>query len=207
MLWKQRNKTIFHNRNYSSNLAAQITSQASDFYWCATDWRVANSFILKDIRWERPRSNWSKLNTDGSSMGNPGLAGGGVVIRDEMGNWMVGFSTITSSFEAELWALRDGLSICVERSSPSIEVELDAKAIIDILVQPTKSNSLVSLLLDDCRQLTSQIPQILFKHCYREANRVADHLARNRAKQNADFILFENPPVDLLAIFNSDLAG
>ena len=76
MLWKQRNKTIFHNRNYSSNLTAQITSQASDFYWCAADWRVANSFTLKDIRWERPRSNWSKLNTNGSSMGNMGLAGG-----------------------------------------------------------------------------------------------------------------------------------
>ena len=69
------------------------------------------------------------------------------MIRDEMGNWMVGFSRkirVTSSFEAELWALRDGLSICVEMSSLAIEVELDAKAIIDILVQPTQSNSLVS---------------------------------------------------------------
>ena len=72
---------------------------------------------------------------------------------------------------------------------------------------PTHSNSLVFPLLDDCRQLASQIPQIRFKHCYREANRVADHLARKGAKQNADFILFENPPVDLLAIFNFDLAG
>ena len=80
------------------------------------------------------------------------------MIRDEMGNWMVGFSRkigVTSSFEVELWALRDGLSICVERSSPAIEVELDAKAIIDILVQPIQSNSLVSPLLDDCRQLAS----------------------------------------------------
>ena len=132
------------------------------------------------------------------------------MIRDEMGNWMVGFSRkigVTSSFEVELWALRDGLSICVERSSPAIEVELDAKAIIDILMQPIQSNSLVSPLLDDCRQLASQIPQILFKHCYREANRVVDHLARKGAKQNDDYILFENLPVDLLAIFNFDLAG
>ena len=123
---------------------------------------------------------------------------------------MVGFSRkigVTSSFEAKLWALRDGLSICVDRSCPATEVELDAKAIIDILVQRTQSNSLFSPLLDDCRQLASQIPQIRFKHCYREAKRVADHLARKGAKQNADFILFENPPVDLLAIFNSDLAG
>ena len=69
---------------------------------------------MKCIRWERPRSDWRKLNTDGSSLGNLGLADGGGVIRDETGNWVVGFSRkigVTSSFEAELWALRDGLTI------------------------------------------------------------------------------------------------
>lgn len=50
-------------------------------------------------------------------------------------------------------------------------------------------------------------PKIRFKHYYREVNRVANHLARKGAKQNADFILFENLPVDLLAIFNYDLVG
>ena len=86
------------------------------------------------------------------------------MIRNEMENWMVGFSKrigVTSSFEAELWALRDGLSICVNRSCLSIEVEMDAKAIIDILVSPTQSNSLVSPLLGDYRQLASQIPMNL----------------------------------------------
>lgn len=75
------------------------------------------------------------------------------MISDEMGDWMVGFSRrigVTSSFKAELWALRYRLNICVNRSCLSIKVELDAKAIIDILVNPTQSNSLVSPLLDDC---------------------------------------------------------
>ena len=31
-------------------------------------------------------SDWRKLNTDGSSVGNLGLASGGGVIRDETGN-------------------------------------------------------------------------------------------------------------------------
>lgn len=165
---------------------------------------------MKDIRQERPRSNWRKLNTDGSSLGNQGLVERGGMISDEMGNWMVGFPRrigVTSSSEAELWGLRGRLSICVNRSCLSIKVELDAKAIIDILVNPTQSNSLVSLLLDDCRQLASQIPRIRFKHYYREVNSVANRLARKGSKQNADFILFENPPVDLLAIFNYDLVG
>ena len=68
------------------------------------------------------------------------------------GWWVVGFSRnigVTSSFEAELWALMDGLSICVDRNYLAIEVELDAKAIIDILLNPNQTNSFVSPLLDD----------------------------------------------------------
>ncbi|KAK9990934.1 hypothetical protein SO802_025919 [Lithocarpus litseifolius] len=92
-------------------------------------------------------------------------------------------------------------------SQATVEVELDAKAIIDILLKPSQSNSFISPLLDDCRQLASQIPRIQFKHCYREANRCADHLARKGTKLIAVFSLFDNPPVDLLSIFNFDLAG
>lgn len=33
-----------------------------------------------------------KLKTDGSSLGNPGVAGGGGLIRDENGNWVVGLA-------------------------------------------------------------------------------------------------------------------
>ena len=143
MLWKQRNSVIFQNRDPNPNLAAHIISQASDFYWCAAEWKKANSFIMKNIRWERPSSGWRKLNTDGSSLGNPGLAGGGGVIREESGNWVVGFSRkigVTSNFDAELWALRDGLTICVNKNFQSVEVELDAKAIIDVLKNPNRTN-------------------------------------------------------------------
>ena len=115
----------------------------------------------------------------------------------------MGFSRnigVTSSFEVELWALRDGLSICVDKNYSAIEVELDAKAIIDIFLNPNQSSSFISPLLDDCRPLASLIPRIQFKHCFREANRCADHLARKRTKLCAVFSLFENPPVDLLCL-------
>ena len=93
-----------------------------------------------------------------SSLGNSGLAGGGGVIRDEIGNWVVGFSRrigVTSSFEAELWALRDGLIIYVDKKFQAIEVEIDAKAIIDILQKANQANPIISPLLDDCKQLAS----------------------------------------------------
>ena len=42
-----------------------------------------------------------KLNTDGSSLGNPGLAAAGGLIRDGNGSWVVGFTRkigVASSF-------------------------------------------------------------------------------------------------------------
>ena len=91
------------------------------------------------------------------------------MIRNDTGNWVVGFSRridVTSSFEAELWALRDGLTIFVDRNFQAIEVDMDAKAIIDILQKTNQTNPFISPLLDDCRQLASQVQRIHFSHCY-----------------------------------------
>ena len=47
--------------------------------------KTPSQLVVKQIRWERPSHGWVKLNTDGSSLGNPGPAGGGGVIHDEEG--------------------------------------------------------------------------------------------------------------------------
>ena len=72
-----------------------------------------------------------KLNTDGSSSGNSGLTGGGGVIRDWTDRWIVGFSRkigIATSLIAELWAIQDGLMLCVDRNLVMVEIDLDAKS-------------------------------------------------------------------------------
>ena len=106
---------------------------------------------IRAIRWERPITGWLKLNTDSSSLGNPGLAARGGVIRDGNGNWVVGFLRKignTSSFMAKLWALRDGLLICVNHNYTVVEVEVDAKVVIDVLANPRQSNNFILSILD-----------------------------------------------------------
>jgi len=48
--------------------------------------------VERQITWLRPMSGWCKLNTDGASKGNPGLAVAGGVMRDEYGGWKGGFA-------------------------------------------------------------------------------------------------------------------
>ncbi|TXG48152.1 hypothetical protein EZV62_027446 [Acer yangbiense] len=57
----------------------------------------------------------TELNLDGSSLGNPGPAGGGGVLRDSVGNFIFGFSKFfgsCSNNEAELRAMVEGITIC-----------------------------------------------------------------------------------------------
>ncbi|KAL1203855.1 putative ribonuclease H protein [Cardamine amara subsp. amara] len=44
------------------------------------------------IAWIPPSDEWVKLNTDGASHGNPGLATAEEVLRDVEGNWRGGFA-------------------------------------------------------------------------------------------------------------------
>ena len=113
----------------------------------------------------------------------------------------------TTSFLAELWALRDGLNLCLSYNFAAVEVELDAKAIVDAISNPNYTNVFVSPLMDDCRLLVSRIPQIRLRHCYREANRCVDGLARLGGLQATDFVVFMCPPVGLVKLLDSDFKG
>ena len=79
---------------------------------------------------------WKKLNTDGSVLGSVGQAGCGGVVRDDCGNWLAGCTRhigATDSFAAELWGLRDGLSLCRSLNITCLVVELDAQTVVDVL--------------------------------------------------------------------------
>ncbi|XP_065634371.1 uncharacterized protein LOC136069594 [Quercus suber] len=68
--------------------------------------------------------NWMATN------GNSGLAGGGGVIRDWTGRWIVGFPRkigIATSLMAEVWAIWDGLMLCVDQNLVMVEIELDMR--------------------------------------------------------------------------------
>ena len=55
-----------------------------------------------------------KINTDGSSLGNPGQAGFGGLLCDENGKWVVGYSGYipwADNLCVELLAMRKGLDL------------------------------------------------------------------------------------------------
>lgn len=47
---------------------------------------------IKKVLWKKPDSGWHKLNTDACSIGNPGSAGGGGIIRNSDGSFKLAYT-------------------------------------------------------------------------------------------------------------------
>ena len=132
------------------------------------------------------------------------------MVRDDASRWVIGFSRSigkTNNFAAELWGLREGLLLYSNLNINALEVELDAKSIVDALGNPSYVNNVISPLLDDCKLLISCILQVCIKHCFRQVNRCADSLVRMSYCLDADFSTFDSPPVDLVDVVEDDLNG
>lgn len=145
------------------------------------------------------------MNTDALVINSTGLSRGEKLIRDSSEQWVVGFAKffcVSSSYAAELWALREGLALCVELWAQAVEVELDACATISLVASNINSNRDLSCLIDDCSELLLQLPQVKVSHCFKEANCYANALARLVLAQGNVSLYFASPrPLPLLFPF------
>ena len=71
-----------------------------------------------------------------------------------------------SSRLAKKWGLREGLQFCCNLNINCLEVEMDAKSIVDVVGNPNYANNIISPILDDCKILITKFHQIRFKHCF-----------------------------------------
>ena len=210
LIWQGRNKLVFENKRLNPKIDGDIVYKAIEYFHCAGKALMSKHKIMKQIKWDKPTNGWRKLNVDGASMGNSGMAGGGGLLRDDEGSWLGGFARrigFANSFNAELWALRDGLMLCNHLNVQAVNIELDAKSIVDAINVQGKSDSVVSSILEDCRHLIAMTPQTTVTHVFREANRSADCLANLGLNLDVDFILYSSPPVDLIPCLEADCRG
>ena len=89
----------------------------------------------------------------------------------------------------------------------AVDVQLDAKVVVQLLSNSSSANICVLPLLDDCKHLISQIGQVRIRHCFHEANTCADFLARLGSQQDRSFVLLHDPPVGILDLLSFDRAG
>ncbi|KAK4384645.1 putative ribonuclease H protein [Sesamum angolense] len=78
---------------------------------------------LKIVEWTKPEVGWIKINTDGASKGNPGVAGEGGIPRNEEGAVIFAFYEKLGESDntfAEVFSLFKALQICQIEVSVSV---------------------------------------------------------------------------------------
>ncbi|KAL9281726.1 putative ribonuclease H [Arabidopsis thaliana] len=162
------------------------------------------------IAWSLPSVGWFKLNTDGASRGNPGLAATGGVVRDGAGNWVAGFALnigICSAPLAELWGVYYGLHIAWERGITRLELEVDSKIVVGFLQTGIPDSHPLSFLVRLCYGFISRDWLVRISHVYREANRLADGLANYAFSLPLGLHVFNSVPDSIASFVFEDVNG
>nr|POE77134.1 putative ribonuclease h protein [Quercus suber] len=209
-IWLHWNNVIFINDPPHKPLLAGTLATATEYVVLGINGRLRRSFSSIQVKWLCPPKNWFKLNSDGSSFGNPGHAGGGGIIRNSNGEWVSGYARAigtTTSVAIELWALRDGLNLCISLNLQAMEIELDAKLVVDLISKEGSQPNSNDVIVADCGEGLKKIPRVRVLYCYRKANKCAHALAHRGALLSQDFVIFSFPPSDVSLIVSLDASG
>ncbi|KAK6782080.1 hypothetical protein RDI58_019876 [Solanum bulbocastanum] len=148
------------------------------------------------VKWDKPKMPFFKLNTDGSMMQNS-PAGAGGICRDSRRNIIMAFSSSlgnNSSNTTEAKAALYGLKWCVQNGINNLIL----KGYFMLIINMIKGKVLPPWHLKDTiieAQKLAQKINCQFQYCSREANQVADALAKwsiNHLDQN--FFTMQNLP-------------
>jgi ribonuclease HI len=161
------------------------------------------------VSWEKLELGWFKLNTDGSSLVNPGESGAGGLIRDHKGNLIVAFSEyfdIGSNNKAELLGVLIGLRKCKAMGLRNIVVELDSSLIVTWF---EKGNCRVWYLEDFWEKIFLLISGLntRFNRVFGEGNQAADWLSKSGSAGITYEYNSNNIPKELKGILRVDNCG
>lgn len=155
---------------------------------------MGNKHIERWIGWSPPTWPWCKLNIDGTKK-KSGVASAGGILRDQSGNWIIGFGMnigICSVTVAELWGLYRGLLMAWQHSCHWLFVEVDSLCVTQLVSMPVIHTNEYASLLQATRDNIKQDWHITIRHVHRETNYAADFLANYALSVSLGLHIFPN---------------
>ena len=164
-------------------------------------------------RWQRPQQGVLKLNVDGSFKIQEASGGWGYVIRYESGAVIqsAGWGRkdfACSPLHMELLACLQGLGAAIQLGIQNLELETDAKQVVEAVHGNEFRLSLVGGLVHEVKELLAEnFMQPLVKHAPRECNHVAHELAALGSKsEEAQPSVLAGVPERIMFLVSGDLA-
>jgi len=121
------------------------------------------------------------LNTDGSALVNPGMIGGGGILRDQAGDVIFAFTVplgTGTNNQAEVQAAVFGLNWCYQHGYRKVVVEVDSELLTHWLNLNINPPWKIQQYVQELQNLSQQMEAFQCLHTYREANTTANFLAK-----------------------------
>ena len=226
-IWWCRNQRRFNDKiisiNTATNLIISSTSLSGNITSLTARSSISEFVIMKHFRvnlkppkpqsikeviWSPPVLNWVKCNTDGASIGNPGISACGGLFRNANSEFLGAFAInigLSSALLAELIGAMVAIEVAYHKGWHSIWLETDSM----LVFQAFKSSKIIPWSLknrwDNCLHLLSSM-NFFVTHIYREGNKCADILA-NVGLSIASYSWFSQAPPEINLDFVKNKLG
>jgi ribonuclease HI len=160
------------------------------------------------IGWSPPTLGWVCLNIDGAC--RDGVIGCGGVIRGSDGEWINGFSKLIGRgdvYIAELWGVLEGTKMARRMNFSKVEVRIDSKEVVNDIMHHKPSRMCGKALVDKICQMLKMDGDVVVKHTYREANSLADALAKHSFSVKDEVCFFQDCPNFCKHQLDADVKG
>ncbi|MFQ6653610.1 hypothetical protein Gotur_024923, partial [Gossypium turneri] len=148
--------------------------------------------------WKPPQISWVKLNFDAAYKAQSNKSYSGFIIRNEkgevMGSGISLHSNVLDAGLAEALACYQGLIFAKEMGFTKLEVEGDARVVIEKINQEEIGRADLDSIIADIKALERFFHQTSVKHVRREANRVAHLFAREGYSRSENTFWMEDIP-------------
>ncbi|XP_054801443.1 uncharacterized protein LOC129305437 [Prosopis cineraria] len=172
-------------RSHYSSLRSELVMLRDAPAWIGFSGMRKTMLMNQDrsfTRWISPKPSWIRLDIDGSVLPNEDASCGGL-IRDDLGNWIKGFTK----------------SLCYH---PTTTAELLALTLVQKDHDP---NHPLGDIIKKIRCLVMKDWAVTFNHAFRECNKCANWLARQVTRENSDTLFDDIPPPRCRRLMGLDL--
>ncbi|XP_057428588.1 uncharacterized protein LOC130722016 [Lotus japonicus] len=198
-VWLERNGVVFNNKDFCIDTVWDMHI-ARMSWWVKAWWRkcpyTAAQFavgmqhivlpkpvkIRKQLQWVAPAESILKFNVDGSTLDSPGQSGIGGVLRNHDGV-AVGYFALKVgemwAYEAEVLAIYQALLFCQQFNFKTVVIESDSTLAVGWVGNSDRRPWKLYQILSKIDWLISEVNCLGVVHVLREANEVADFLAKS----------------------------
>ena len=130
------------------------------------------------------------------------MASASGLIQDHKRTWVGSFNRVIGyihSMAAELWGLKDGLTLARNLDIKKLLLEIDAQAVIDVINSHiADSTHPYNGLIFDCRSFLWHFEEARLYHIHCEDNHCVDILANEGIHNPSSLVFHSNPPSCIL---------